>query len=83
MFNSKSSRISQWVPKQNGRAEVLLYKGVCKDNMSRILGEAEGLSCPCYELKRMCHEYMNPSHLKMISPCSFNIESVGALIDLA
>ena len=34
-----------------------LERGLCKDNVSQILEEVEELSCPCDELKRMCHEY--------------------------
>jgi hypothetical protein len=36
-----------------------LERGVySKDNVSQILQEAEDLSCPCDELKRMCHEHL-------------------------
>ena len=30
------------------------------ENVSEILEEVEDLSCPCDELKRICHEYMEP-----------------------
>jgi hypothetical protein len=34
-----------------------LERGLCKENVSEILQEAEeGLVCPCDELKRMCNE---------------------------
>jgi hypothetical protein len=29
--------------------------GLCKENVSEILQEAENLGCPCVGLKRMCH----------------------------
>jgi hypothetical protein len=36
-----------------------LQRGLCEDNVSQILQEVEGLSCPCDELKRMCcHVYL-------------------------
>jgi hypothetical protein len=34
-----------------------LERGLCEENVSQILQEAEDLSCPCDELKRLCHEY--------------------------
>ena len=36
----------------------VLERGLCEENASRILQEVEELSCPCDELKRMCHEYL-------------------------
>jgi hypothetical protein len=33
-----------------------LERGLSEENVSQILQEAEDLSCPCDELKRMCHE---------------------------
>jgi hypothetical protein len=35
-----------------------LERGLSVDNASQILQEAEGLSCPCDELKKMCHEVL-------------------------
>ena len=36
-----------------------LEGGLCEENVSEILEEAENLSCPCCdELKSMCHEYL-------------------------
>jgi alpha-tubulin suppressor-like RCC1 family protein len=35
-----------------------LERGLCEENVSQILQEAEDLSCPCDKLKRMCHEYL-------------------------
>ena len=43
----------------------LLERSVCEENVSRILEEAEYLSCPCDELKRLCHECLD--HLKINS----------------
>jgi RCC1 and BTB domain-containing protein len=37
-----------------------LERGLCEENVSQILQEVENLSCPCDELKRMCHEYLEP-----------------------
>jgi hypothetical protein len=34
-----------------------LERGLSEENVSQILQEAEDLSCPCDELKRMCSEY--------------------------
>jgi hypothetical protein len=34
-----------------------LERGLDEDNASRILGEADDLSCTCDSLKRMCHEF--------------------------
>ena len=36
----------------------VLERGLSVDNASQILQEAECLSCPCDELKNMCHEYL-------------------------
>ena len=36
-----------------------LERGLCDENVSEILEAVEDLSCPCDELKRMCHEYLN------------------------
>jgi hypothetical protein len=33
-----------------------LERGLSDENVSEILEEVEELSCPCDELKRMCHE---------------------------
>jgi RCC1 and BTB domain-containing protein len=35
-----------------------LERGLCEEIASQILQEAEDLSCPCDELKRICHEYL-------------------------
>jgi hypothetical protein len=35
-----------------------LEMGLCKDNVSEIVQEVEELLCPCDELKRICHEYL-------------------------
>jgi hypothetical protein len=35
-----------------------LERALCKENASQILQEAEDLSCPCDELKEMCHDYL-------------------------
>jgi hypothetical protein len=35
-----------------------LETNLCKDNASEVLEEVEDLSCPCDELKRICHEYL-------------------------
>jgi hypothetical protein len=35
-----------------------LKRGLCVENASHILQEAEDLSCPCDELKSMCHDYL-------------------------
>ena len=32
--------------------------GLCEENASQILQGVEDLSCPCDELKKMCHEYL-------------------------
>jgi hypothetical protein len=39
-----------------------LGRGLYEDNVSRILGEAEDLSCTCDSLKRMCHEFWEPDY---------------------
>jgi alpha-tubulin suppressor-like RCC1 family protein len=36
----------------------VLERGLSGDNVSEILQEVEDLSCPCDELKSMCHEYL-------------------------
>ena len=38
-----------------------LEKGLCKQNVHQVLQAAENLSCPCDELKRMCHEKLGMS----------------------
>ena len=35
-----------------------LERGLCEENVHQILEDAENLSCPCDELKKMCHEYL-------------------------
>jgi hypothetical protein len=35
-----------------------LERGLCEENVSQILQEAEDLSCSCDGLKRMCHEFL-------------------------
>jgi hypothetical protein len=35
-----------------------LKRGLCEENVSQILNEADGLGCPCEGLKRMCNEYL-------------------------
>jgi hypothetical protein len=30
----------------------------CRENVHQIIKEAENLSCPCDELKRMCLEFL-------------------------
>jgi hypothetical protein len=35
-----------------------LERGLCQENDSQILQEAEGLNCECDGLKRMCREYL-------------------------
>jgi alpha-tubulin suppressor-like RCC1 family protein len=35
-----------------------LQRGLSEDSVSEVLEEVEELSCPCDELKRMCHEYL-------------------------
>ena len=35
-----------------------LERVLCEENAYQILQEVEDLSCPCDELKRMCHEYL-------------------------
>jgi hypothetical protein len=35
-----------------------LERGLCEENVSQILQEVEDLSCPCDELKSMCHEFL-------------------------
>jgi hypothetical protein len=35
-----------------------LERGLSEENVSEILEEVEDLSCPCDELKRICHEYL-------------------------
>ena len=35
-----------------------LERGLSEENASEILEEVEELSCPCDELKRICHEYL-------------------------
>jgi hypothetical protein len=35
-----------------------LERGMNEENISQILQEVEDLSCPCDELKKMCHEYL-------------------------
>jgi hypothetical protein len=35
-----------------------LERGLSEENVSEILEDVEELSCPCDELKRMCHEYL-------------------------
>ena len=35
-----------------------LERGLCEENVSQILQEAEESSCPCDELKRMCHDFL-------------------------
>ena len=37
-----------------------LERGLDEDNVSRILEEAEDLSCPYDGLKRICEKFMNP-----------------------
>jgi hypothetical protein len=34
-----------------------LERGLSEETVSHILQEGEDLSCPCDELKRICHEY--------------------------
>jgi hypothetical protein len=34
-----------------------LERGLSEENVSEVLQEVEDLSCPCDELKGMCHEY--------------------------
>jgi hypothetical protein len=35
-----------------------LERGLSDENVSGILEEVEELSCPCDELKRICHKYL-------------------------
>jgi hypothetical protein len=35
-----------------------LERGLCKENVSQILEEVEGLDCPCDELKSICRQYL-------------------------
>jgi hypothetical protein len=42
-----------------------LERGLRKENVSEILQEVEDLSCPCDELKRMCHEYYTWNEQKL------------------
>ena len=35
-----------------------LERGLCRENVSQILQEVEGLSCECDGLQRMCREYL-------------------------
>ena len=35
-----------------------LERGVCNENVSEIQEEAEDLMCPCDELERICHAYL-------------------------
>jgi hypothetical protein len=37
-----------------------LERGLSEENVSQILQEVEDLSCSCDELKRMCHEFLEP-----------------------
>jgi hypothetical protein len=37
-----------------------LERGMSVANVSQILQEVDDLSCPCDELKRMCHEFLEP-----------------------
>jgi hypothetical protein len=41
-----------------------LERGLYEENVYQILQEAEQLSCPCDEMKRMCHEYMKSNNLE-------------------
>jgi hypothetical protein len=41
-----------------------LERGLSEEKVSQILQEAEDLSCPCDELKRMCHEYLDAKDLE-------------------
>ena len=41
-------------------ASLSLERGLDEDNVSRILEEAEDLSCPYDGLKRICEMFMNP-----------------------
>jgi hypothetical protein len=36
-----------------------LERGLCKENVTEISQEVEDLSCPCDELKRMCHDFLD------------------------
>ena len=40
-----------------------LERGLDDDNVSQILGEAEGLNCPCDWLKSTCYDYIAISDL--------------------
>jgi hypothetical protein len=35
-----------------------LERGLSEENVSEILEDVEDLSCPCDDLKRMCHDYL-------------------------
>jgi hypothetical protein len=39
-----------------------LERGLCEDNASQILKETTKLMCPCDELKRMRHAYLEQQH---------------------
>jgi hypothetical protein len=41
-----------------------LERGLCEGNVSQVLQEVEDLNCPCDELKKMCHEYLESKNLE-------------------
>ena len=41
-----------------------LERGLSEGNVSQILEEVGDLSCPCDELKRICHEYLEQKRLE-------------------
>jgi alpha-tubulin suppressor-like RCC1 family protein len=57
--------VELWVLADMYQMEGLKYycmgkmeRGLCEENVSQILQEVEDLMCPCDELKRMCHEFL-------------------------
>jgi hypothetical protein len=40
-----------------------LERGLSEENILEILEEVEELSCPCDELKRVCHEILEMENL--------------------
>merc|ERR1712154_327287 len=42
-----------------------LERGVCEENVTQILEEAEALDCSCDELKRICYDFMGRISLRI------------------